>query len=183
MQISTQTIKAIAPWKASSDVRYYLTGVHVQKIGHRCRVTASDGHAVATSEWEDLDDGNDYSVIIPGDLLAFKTISQWLDLDKVGDDLYRLRDGLGWSIEFRPVDGTFPDCERVWPRELGGEHCPVNPALIARIEKTCKAQKIKTNSVITWPVDRGLVFRAGTIRGFIMGIRHEPHGLPMWREV
>jgi hypothetical protein len=183
MLIDTQTLKALAPWKASSDVRYYLTGVFIEKTGTKCRMTASDGHAVATSEWEDLEDESDYSVIIPGDLLSFKTISQWLDLDKLSDDVYRLRDGLGWSIEFRPVDGTFPDCESVWPRELSSEHWPVDPALIARIEKTCKAQKIKTSNVMTWPAFHGLVFRAGTIRWFIMGLRHESQGMPTWREV
>jgi DNA polymerase III beta subunit, central domain len=184
MQITTATLNAITPFAADRDVRTYLMGVHVTKEGTQCRLTASDGSAIATASWEDHADPDDYSVIIPPDLLPIKTNSLWLDLAKVDANLYTLSDGIGLSVNFRGIEGRYPDCERCWPRYLSEDHTPINPEFMARVLKTCKAQKIKPDRVRTWPAGQGVLFRAGDVRGYITGLRfkEKEEVMPAWRE-
>ncbi len=182
MKISISTLNALIPWVANkNDVRDYLRGIHVTKAGHKCRMTASNGNAVATSEWEDHEDSADYDVIVPVDN-NFKPRGEWADLRHIRDDDYQLRDRQMW-MEFTLTGAKYPQVHRCWPDGDSPTYTPSDPALFGLIAKTCAAQKVNTRRTETWPAARGLFFRAGEVRGYIAGLNiKEPTARPEWEE-
>lgn len=184
MKISIATLNALTPWVAGKkDIRDYLRGVYITKVGHKCRMTASNGCALATTEWEDHEDSADYDVIVPVDN-QFKPRGEWADLRHIRDDDYQLSDRQRWRLAFTLDGAKYPQAHRCWP--VAGDspaYIPIDPALFGLIAKTCAAQKVNTRRAETWPAAKGLLFRAGEVRGYIAGLNiKEQTARPEWEE-
>ena len=119
MKISIQAsaIRAAAICAAKKDIRYYLVGVHL-KVAHRdyATVAGTNGHILfagrAAIENLENQQSADWSMTIP--LEVCKKISKKLSaviLESLPDGAYML-DGM----RFVPVDGRFPDYQRVIPK-------------------------------------------------------------------
>ena len=119
MKISIQSsaIRAAAICAAKKDIRYYLVGVHV-KVAHRdyATVAGTNGHILfagrAAIENLEGQQSAGWSMTIP--LEVCKKISKKLSaviLESLPDGAYML-DGM----RFVPVDGRFPDYQRVIPK-------------------------------------------------------------------
>jgi hypothetical protein len=165
MLIDSNTLKAVSLFAANAkDIRPALRGIQVQKIGASLRLTASNGHVLATT-LNYLDEESaaeqDFDVIIP--IAATSSVKGNVDL---------LNTNGRWSLGntmFDPIDSIYPNTQRVWPTEKqpSGLGCGINPDYMALVSKTQKLIKEKTN--MTWLGDK-MVWECGPIRGLIMGV-------------
>lgn len=122
LNIKVNELKATTFCAATKGIRYYLNGVCLQIRGEQGYLISTDGSCLfagkMTMEWQDVPQKGPWDMIIP-----LKTIKAALKGAKGTVALVALPDGrysLGGVI-FAPVDGKFPDWQRVIPRTLGGE--------------------------------------------------------------
>ncbi|MDD3651937.1 DNA polymerase III subunit beta [Immundisolibacter sp.] len=104
---------------AQQDVRYYLNGMLVDVQNGHCRLVATDGHRMAVTELPVASADAARRVIVPR-----KTVIEALRL--LADDDTPARLGLGVDhvtlsaaevvFKSKVIDGSFPDYERVIPR-------------------------------------------------------------------
>lgn len=104
---------------AQQDVRYYLNGMLFEVQDGRCRLVATDGHRMAVTELPVAAAQEARRVIVPR-----KTVIEALRL--LADDDTPARLGLGSDhvtlsaaevvFKSKVIDGSFPDYERVIPR-------------------------------------------------------------------
>jgi DNA polymerase III sliding clamp (beta) subunit (PCNA family) len=121
---------------AKGDVRYYLNGTLLDFAGGRA--IATDGRCLlAVNLASQADDPAFASAIVPRD--ALENIAKG---GKVTDDicitydddgLHLMRNSVRITVE--PIDGRFPDWQRVIPDDANGEPAQYNPELVARIGK------------------------------------------------
>lgn len=146
IQIQRSTLKAASHFMAVKDVRYYLKGILIESSPVETRACATDGHAMLLRQ-EDRKDDNDGSarIILPADIVAM--ILKWKAPAKrtadmpvvitVPDDAAaeHRAEWCGQIAVFRPVDGQFPDYQRVIPQSFSGEAAHYNPELLMRCQK------------------------------------------------
>lgn len=141
-------LKAVARFAGIKDIRYYLNGVYIESSPAETRLTATNGHALAsyrhakpdTEDTEQHNVGHCIGVIVPNDIV--KTAAAWkahlltLTVRLVGNvEVCTLSDGCGAVLEFKPIDGKFPDYLKVIPKAVNGEIAQYNPDYLA----LCKA--------------------------------------------
>ena len=138
--IPVNVLKAMSLLASKKDVRYYLNGVYVESNSQHTRIVATDGHILGlyqTPETAHSDEA--FSIIIPSEIIA--------KLDKK-DNFLSTNEHDNWVIDgiaFTPIDGKFPDYQRVLPRgEMTNEVAQFNPDFITRFQKVGKllGQKI-----------------------------------------
>lgn len=125
---------------AKGDIRYYLNGVYVESTPDCARVVSTNGHVLyAHDNKAGSDGGNTFtgSFIIPRDVLevACKGTSKWdgatitvLDYGHSDIVIYKIKTGACLNdIEFKPLEGVFPDYCRVVP-ETRGKNDALTPA-------------------------------------------------------
>lgn len=107
IELPVDLLKAALVCCSTEETRYYLNGVHISTSGH---IVSTDGHRmfVGKPKGKRLE----ASLIIPLDtikkaLSGFKRPEIDLTIDGASHTL--------GDIKFTPVDGTFPDWERVLP--------------------------------------------------------------------
>jgi len=169
-KIKVSTLKAIAMFSALKDIRYYLKGAYVQAKDGIYRITASDGHTLATSTWLE-DPGPEFDVIIPKE-----TLDLVLKACGKSEHITLAKDGETWSlanIPFTPLDGRYPDTQRVWPdaEKMDGKPCLLNPEYYARLGKIAKSEGVGYEGIQQWWSDSLFLFQVGAIRGIIMPLR------------
>jgi DNA polymerase-3 subunit beta len=105
---------------AQQDVRYYLNGMLLEIQDGRARLVATDGHRMAVTELPvSLPEGTSRRIIVPR-----KTVIEALRL--LADDSAAAKLGVGSDhltlsaadvvFKSKVIDGSFPDYERVIPR-------------------------------------------------------------------
>lgn len=190
--INRTHLRAVSLFAASKDIRYYLNGVLVQVTAKAVRLVGTDGHAllIGQTEFETAPDTDVVKMIVPIDVCkrfaadADKTpIFIW----PIGAGRYKM-ESVGLSINFTPVDGTFPDYENVavLPKSTSGEPCQFDPQLVARAGKAAAIVGSKTHacpviayngqrsSLIHFPTDANLI-------GVLMPMNlPSMSGLPNW---
>lgn len=119
IELPVDLLKAAIVCCSTEEARYYLNGVHISTSGH---IVSTDGHRmfVGKSKGKRLE----ASLIIPLDtikkaLSGFKRPEIDLTIDGASHTL--------GDIKFTPVDGTFPDWERLLPSGEGRECTPEGP--------------------------------------------------------
>lgn len=137
MTLTVEQARGFVLAAPKSDVRYYLNGVLFDAPKGRAVVT--DGHVlIAGNIATEYRDPGYEAVIVRREVLAeIAKGGKQSDIIKVhfGSDGYRLSrkssDGqiLEDQIDFMPIDGRYPDYERVMPREVSGEMVNFDPAL------------------------------------------------------
>ena len=132
--IPVNVLKAMSILASKKDVRYYLNGVLVEANDQHTRLVATDGHILGVYQSPETAHNDEaFSIIIPNEIIA--------KLDKKDNFLSNDEKG-NWSIDgisFVPVDGKFPDYQRVLPRaEMTNEVAQFNPDFIVRFQKVGK---------------------------------------------
>lgn len=134
--VNVNTVRGLILASAKKDARYYLCGTLFDfKYG---RAVSTDGHCLLAVN-TDMADGYDHeSVIVPREALETiakgGSVTDEIDVTYDGETVTLTRAG-GLSISTRPIDGTFPQYERVMPDTVSGELAQFDPELLARIAK------------------------------------------------
>lgn len=141
LTISTNSLRAALHCVATKDIRYYLNGVCLQitEKASALYVVATNGHILFASrqelDWTDEPKAGPWTIIIPTDTVK-AALNQWRKLSNI--PLLALPDGnyqLGSSV-LTPIDGKFPDWNRVIPRDkMNGEAASFDPRLMLRAHK------------------------------------------------
>lgn len=140
MQFSIQRnqLKAMSRLAATSDIRYYLNGLHVVQDNRGTYIEATNGHMLGRLLIDETPIANPCSVIMPLD--SVKTLAA---TGKKGRETVCFTvDGVkisainpqGETMIFQAIEGKFPDCDRVIPRltsDSGLEPSTYNPEYIA----------------------------------------------------
>ncbi len=144
LRVSARLFAACALFKATKDIRYYLTGIFVQPnpLGPGAIVCATDGHQIAVAF--DADGEADSPTLLAcGPSLAAaarKAAKQDSTVRLEGGKVY-VMDEHGAELFIQPapatIDGQFPNVARVLPGSTDqaepGLNQPLNPLFIARI--------------------------------------------------
>lgn len=122
-------LKAVMMAAAKKDVRYYLNGVMVRNG----ELAATNGHMALLIQSESIKSDGEY--IIDND-----TLKMIVNLYKVvkGDNPVEVKDGTTTGIgriSITPVDGKFPDVNRVIPQEPSGEIAHFNYEYLLACQK------------------------------------------------
>ncbi|WP_397473775.1 hypothetical protein [Pusillimonas sp.] len=190
INVSVKALKAAVEFAAKKDIRYYLNGVLVQASADETRIVGTDGHILgAFREDHENDVDGTVELIIPYDVIqgikltAKQMKGRIISLTPVDEGLWQFYVSAVPTL-FKPVDGKFPEYQRVIPTHDGG--VPVGPTqyndvLLSRVGK---AIQIWTESKAGWMAYRlvhagdGLaariesaVVKGGNFVGAIMPIR------------
>lgn len=136
-------LRAVSRFAAKKDIRYYLVGIRIESNPVQTRMVGCDGHTLAVHRADAKGDNeNAWEGIIPLDavntLLKMKPIHKSLANEPITltvQDTGEIRaDWCGQSLNFRPVDGVYPDYKRVIPRNVSGESAWYQPEYLQRVE-------------------------------------------------
>ena len=123
-------LKAVMIAAAKKDVRYYLNGVMVRNG----ELAATNGHMVLMIKSESIKSDGEY--IIDNDTLKMIVTSH---KGIKGDNRVEVADSMtvtgGSKIHIAPVDGKFPDVNRVIPQETSGEIAHFNAEYLLACQK------------------------------------------------
>lgn len=151
LSINPHLFAAVAKFKASGDIRYYLNGVYVEPFPTGgVLIVATNGHALCL--WKDANGFVERPAIVrtSAKLLA-ACASKKAELLQLNEDRLTVTEELGVELYVEPrrekweIEGNFPDWKRVIPKT---EEAPtlfdaVNPAYVSRVTE---ALKIGTNN-------------------------------------
>ena len=135
--ILRKQLKAMSRLAATSDIRYYLNGLHVVQNNRGTYIESTNGHMLGRLLIDETPVANPCSVILPLD--SVKTLSA--TGKKGGETVCFTVDGVkisainpqGETMIFQAVEGKFPDCDRVVPTvtsDSGLEPSTYNPEYI-----------------------------------------------------
>ncbi len=132
MKFQSSQLRAVSLAAARQDVRYYLCGVYLDPIG---AMVATDGHRLHVARIDPFDG--------PGLILPIDTVDQIIKVARPGTKTapeIRIDGGLtasvsGVSILFAPVDGAFPDWQRILPKNPSGKVAQFNPEYISDVAR------------------------------------------------
>jgi DNA polymerase-3 subunit beta len=136
--ILRKQLKAMSRLAATSDIRYYLNGLHVVQDNRGTYIEATNGHMLGRLLIDETPIANPCSVILP--LESVKSLAATGKKGK--ENLCFTVDGvkitvitsMSETMIFQAVEGKFPDCDRVIPTltsEKGLEQSTYNPDYIA----------------------------------------------------
>ena len=133
--IQKNVLQAMSNLSGKKDVRYYLNGVCVIANDQMVRYVATDGHIMGIYQHErnaEHDNGLG-SLIVPNEVIAKLEKNVDLILEQINGQ---------WVVGsqlFTPIDGKFPDYQRVLPRgNISNEVAQFNPDFIVRFQKVGK---------------------------------------------
>jgi len=135
--ILRKQLKAMSRLAATSDIRYYLNGLHVVQNNRGTYIEATNGHMLGRLLIDETPVSNPCSVILP--LESVKSLAATGKKGK--ENLCFTVDGVKVSVItstsetmiFQALEGTFPDCDRVVPTltsDSGLEPSTYNPEYI-----------------------------------------------------
>ena len=116
LQLTINSLKAAVTMAATKDVRYYLKGVFVGVMEDGAvHLRATDGTVAFEDVMPNKCEGQKgpFSIIIPLDAAksAAKTKGVVVELSALPDGKYQIG-----NIVFSPIDGRFPDTDRIFAR-------------------------------------------------------------------
>lgn len=150
ININRQHLKAASRIMAKQDIRYYLNGVHVEATKNETVLVATDGHRlIVLRDTHDKDTPNivdkHVNFIIPDYIVKMLTTGRasnklmtHINIEKEADNKYSapmLNYPAHTNIEFKGVEGTFPDYHRIIPKKVSGEAGSFNPKYIMDFER------------------------------------------------
>ena len=123
-------LKAVSLAAAKKDVRYYLNGVMVRNG----EMAATNGHMALLIKSESIKSDGEY--IIDNDTLKMLVTSH---KGIKGDNRVEVINGMTVTgkngVQITPVDGKFPDINRVIPQEPSGEIAHFNAEYLLACQK------------------------------------------------
>ena len=136
LTLKSHQLKAALNCAATKDVRYYLNGIALQCIGEQVYIIATDGHVLFARKPETVWTGEvqrgPWTIIIDSATVkaACKTGTNDVTLAALPDGKY----SLGATI-FAPVDGRFPDWQKIVPSKTDGAIAQFDPRLLVNCAK------------------------------------------------
>lgn len=124
-EINIKTLRALLPLAGGRDVRFYLNGVMVEVRQTQTRYVATTGSVMGVyDESRENDTPEPLQVVIPRDVVKQlkpnkKMMFGALVLNEDGTARI-LNPASEQDIGFKPIDGVFPDYQRVVPKEVDG---------------------------------------------------------------
>lgn len=189
ISLDQRHLRAVAFFAPENDIRYYLNGVLVHVLDDGAvRLVATNGSAMAITNMSvsDLFQPPPCRFIIPIDivkLIATRKSDNDVKVSIVDGESYKI-ECVGLSINFTPIEGTFPDYERVVPHAISGEVAQFDPELIARFAKAAAVYSGKSRAIrIEHNGDGGALVHANDdgFIGIVMPWRTGGTvGLPAW---
>ena len=142
--VKTQSIKAACGMAATKDVRYYLVGVQILvRDDGAVHVRATDGYLAFDDLMPEKSAYAPADFIIPLDIakLIAKSKAPTVEITISSDGRFECAGQI-----FKPIDGKFPDCDRVIPTRDSQFDSAVNH-YDAKLLKRCQtAMRIATGS-------------------------------------
>ena len=148
-QLNIRELIGLSHLAPTKDPRYYLIGVHVTDSNGILRLQATNGHCLGefshlvelTTESESID------IIIPLEVIKQFKVHR-LDPDyctlTIDGEQYSITLENGITYPFTPIDGTFPDCQRLLnDNENEKEPSAFDLELLAKYTKLGKALNLK----------------------------------------
>jgi hypothetical protein len=185
LDIDVKALKAISLFASTDGTRYYLQGVQVEITPCEIRFVATDGKRLAAIRM------NLEGVDVPNERMAFiipSTLIAMIKMDKKSRSSGRMtvadnKVTLEWysqTFTSRVVDGTFPDWERVFPRDYSNEPAQFDPNDLFDFKKAARILDGGNISVTHNGNSPALVNFSGTYdcAGLIMPLSEKAH-LPM----
>lgn len=136
---------------STEETRYYLNGIYVHANAGKLRAVATDGHRLALAE-SDLPQGAEG---LPGVIIPRKTIAEirrlidGLDSDvaiSVSEAKIRFTTGSA-VLTSKLIDGTFPDYERVIPKNNPRELVIDNKVFADAVDRVSTISAEKSRSI------------------------------------
>lgn len=145
--VPAEYIAVLKLFTATRDIRYYLNGINIEVAGTEARLSATDGHRFgvfrvlheSTFVSEPLTD-----VIIPNDLLAGikptkGSVVITIGPQEKGSNSRPVAVSQNGTITSGlTIDGRYPDCRRLIPREVSGAAAQFNAAYIGDLAKAAR---------------------------------------------
>lgn len=136
--INLTALKAVACAAGAEQYRYYLNGVYLQVEPAHVTYVATDGH-ILLAHREFMEGENTHNTLVGNWIIPTEICNGKVDKGFPLDCLQKTQDGkLLLSVSgriFAPVDGVFPDWQRVVPHDLNGKTSQYDPALLMRLQK------------------------------------------------
>lgn len=151
---------------SNEETRYYLRGVYVEPAGGALNFTATDGHRLASLRvTAGLPDGIDFApFIVPREVLRdyckFCERADGLVAMTISDGRMQLSAN-GETHVTKLVDGTYPDYERVIPRDAGARIAVPISELKAAVAVAMTGSEEKSRAVRFESEEGRLVCRSG----------------------
>lgn len=140
-------IKENVLFATSQDVaRPVFTGVFIEKKDDNLVAVATNTHRLVVNKLPLTGDTEFNSIIIPKGVFNFEFNSENLKL-KVGKRLWIESEDCSQRIEYSIIDGSFPDYERVFPKDFTEVYTVDRKSLLDAIEKAMIVS-FKENNVI-----------------------------------
>lgn len=159
--VPTDVLRAALVCVSTEETRYYLRGVNVHPDADDIVLVSTDGHRLFCARCP-LDNATTPAApiapaapfIVPIDALK-KALTGYK-----GSAIHLERAGNVWTlgdVTFKPVDGTFPDWQRVVPTQKTisadlGKIAQFNPAYVADMGKIAKAVAPTTRGEVALPI-------------------------------
>lgn len=124
-EINIKALRAMLPLAGDRDVRFYLNSVMVEVQQTQTRYVATTGAVLGLySEPRENDTSETIQIIVPRDVVKQlkpnkKMVFGSLVLNDDGTARI-LNPASEQDIGFKPIDGVFPDYQRVVPKEVDG---------------------------------------------------------------
>lgn len=142
--VPADIMRAIRLFAATTDIRHYLNGVCVDVGPCGARLIATDGHmlAIAHVPFDGADIIVPFQAIIPNESLANVkaknvnpvTLAMECEKDSTTQRQFTVR-GDKVQVSGVTIDGSFPNWQRVIPKECSGELAQFNPRYLGIIGK------------------------------------------------
>lgn len=130
------------------ETQYYINGVFVEQAEKGAYYTATDGHRLLVAYDKDavLEDIPDDGIILPIETKFMNDMVKPNTHYVVWEDdvmsCYGVDDMMLSSIRSKPIDGTFPDWRRIFPKKITNQNgYGYNPTYLALYEKIAKVLK------------------------------------------
>jgi len=145
--INRAALKAVSRFAAKQDIRYYLQGVLVESSPTETRIVGCDGHTLAVHRADAKGDNEgSWTGIVPlptvTALLKMKATHKTLrdaPITLSVQESGEIRaDWIDQSINFRTIDGKFPEYQRVIPAKLDNTPAWYQPEYLQRIADASK---------------------------------------------
>lgn len=145
--INRAALKAVSRFAAKQDIRYYLQGVLVESSPTETRIVGCDGHTLAIhrSQHTGENEGQWTGIVPLPTVLALlkmkathKTLRDAPIILSVQESGEIRADWIDQSINFRTIDGKFPEYQRVIPAKLDGTKAWYQPEYLQRIADASK---------------------------------------------
>jgi len=163
-------IQAIACFAGTKDIRYYLNGVCFEQRSGVLRIVATDGTVAGVAVLQRDREGDDFSVIVPNELLKLLSKVKGAYTLELGEKIvacYGCQESSCLAI-----DGTFPDWRRVMVCSTNAQEVAhYNPEYLDKIKMAAGKLKVALYNFTQHGTNAGNFTIGDKICGVLMPMR------------